>query len=145
MVTPIVIGNRNSCCYKCQFARCPANQRLQARFSVPNHPTEIVDRMALLFEGDRVGCIFKEANTASNPVACFGGERRGVGTSNTWGARSHHRATRSPFGNKRRDPRLSLRSRRRRRENSPPIILRWTIEEARTCVDIPWDVRQFLA
>ena len=26
MVMPIVIGNRNSCCYKCQFARCPANQ-----------------------------------------------------------------------------------------------------------------------
>ena len=29
MVMPIVIGNRNSCCYKCQFARCPANQWLQ--------------------------------------------------------------------------------------------------------------------
>jgi len=34
----------------------------------------------------------------------------GVGTSNTWGSPSHHRASRIPFGSKKQDPPFSLLS-----------------------------------
>src|SRR6266850_1387903 len=40
-------------------------------------------------------------------------QRWGVGISNTWGSRSHQRATRNPFGSKRQDPPFSLLSLRR--------------------------------
>ena len=44
-------------------------------------------------------------------------QRWGVGTSNTWGSRPHHQATRNPIGSKRQDPPFSLLSRTRSREN----------------------------
>jgi hypothetical protein len=39
MVMPIVIGNRNSCCYKCQFARC-ARESVTTRTFPGSNPTE---------------------------------------------------------------------------------------------------------